>query len=184
MRKYFGTDGIRRIANTELTPELVYKVAKAAAFVFSKNADHTPVILIGRDTRLSGNLIESSMTAGFLSCGVNVIHLGIIPTPAVSYLTRILKADASVVISASHNPYEYNGIKFFSNKGMKIDDSLEEEIEEAMENEETYEIRAVGDKIGRDEYKENLINMYLDLFMENFAKEIKENITEDFVVRN
>ncbi len=183
MKKYFGTDGIRRIANTELTPELVYKVAKAAAFVFSKNADHTPVILIGKDTRLSGNLIESSMTAGFLSYGVNVIHLGVIPTPAVAYLTRVLKADASVVISASHNPYEYNGIKFFSNKGMKIADSLEEEIEEVMENGAVDNIRAVGDKIGKDEYKENLINMYLDLFMENFAKEIKDNLKQDFVVR-
>lgn len=183
MRKYFGTDGIRRIANTELTPELVYKVAKAAAFVFSKNTDHTPVILIGKDTRLSGNLIESSMTAGFLSYGANVIHLGVIPTPATSYLTRILKADASVVISASHNPYEYNGIKFFSNKGMKIDDALEEEIEEAMDNGTVDTIRAVGDKIGKDEYKENLINMYLDLFMENFAKEIKEHLNKDFIVR-
>ena len=91
MRKYFGTDGIRRIANTELTPELVYKVAKAGAYVFSKHTNHTPLILIGKDTRLSGDLIESSMTAGFLSYGANVIHLGVMPTPAVAYLTRELK---------------------------------------------------------------------------------------------
>ena len=122
MRKYFGTDGIRRIANTELTPELVYKVAKAGAYVLSKHADHTPTILIGRDTRISGTLIESAMTAGFLSYGANVKLLGVIPTPGVAYLTRKLNADASVFISASHNTFEFNGIKFFSNKGMKIAD--------------------------------------------------------------
>lgn len=134
MRRYFGTDGIRRIANTELSPELVYKVAKAGAYVLSKHADHMPTILIGRDTRISGSLIESAMTAGFLSYGANVKLLGVIPTPAVAYLTRKLKADASVVISASHNTYEFNGIKYFSNKGTKIPDSLEEEIEEVMES--------------------------------------------------
>ena len=110
MRKYFGTDGIRRIANTELTPELVYKVAKAGAYVLAKHLDHTPTILIGRDTRLSGTLIESAMTAGFLSYGANVKLLGVMPTPAVAYLTKRLKADASVVISASHNTYDFNGI--------------------------------------------------------------------------
>ena len=128
MRKYFGTDGIRRIANTELTPELVYKVAKAGAYVLSKHTNHTPTILIGRDTRISGTLIESAMVAGFLSYGANVKLLGVIPTPAVAYLTRALQADASVVISASHNTYEFNGIKYFSNKGMKIPDTLEEEM--------------------------------------------------------
>ncbi len=111
MRKYFGTDGIRRIANTELTPELVYKVAKAGAYVLSKHSDYVPTILIGRDTRLSGTLIESAMTAGFLSYGANVKLLGVIPTPAVAYLTRKLNADASVVISASHNTFEFNRSK-------------------------------------------------------------------------
>ena len=132
MRKYFGTDGIRRIANTELTPELVYKVAKSGAYVLSKHTEHTPTIFIGRDTRISGTLIESAMIAGFLSYGANVKTLGVIPTPAVAYLTHKFKADASVVISASHNTYEFNGVKYFSNKGMKIPDSLEEEIEEIM----------------------------------------------------
>ena len=133
MRKYFGTDGIRRIANTELTPELVYKVAKAGAYVLSKHANHAPTILIGMDTRISGTLIESAMTAGFLSYGANVKLLGVIPTPGVAYLTKKLKADASVVISASHNTYDFNGVKFFSNKGMKIPDELEEEIEEVKQ---------------------------------------------------
>lgn len=134
LRKYFGTDGIRRIANTELTPELVYKVAKAGAYVLSKHSDHAPTILIGRDTRLSGTLIESAMTSGFLSYGANVKLLGVMPTPAVAYLTKKLKADASVVISASHNTFEFNGVKYFSNKGMKISDEIEEEIEEVMDS--------------------------------------------------
>lgn len=135
MRKYFGTDGIRRIANTELTPELVYRVAKAGAYVLSKHiGGEAPTILIGKDTRLSGSLIESAMTAGFLSYGANVISLGVMPTPAVAFLTKKLNATASVVISASHNTFEFNGIKFFSNLGMKISDELEEEIEAVMDS--------------------------------------------------
>lgn len=169
MRKYFGTDGIRRIANTELTPELVYKVAKAGAYVLGKHTDSSPVILIGKDTRISGSLIESAMTAGFLSYGAKVIHLGVIPTPAVAYLTRKLKADASVVISASHNSYEYNGIKFFSNKGMKIEDSIEEEIEEVMDSGKIDELSAIGEKIGTDEYSYELQEKYIDFFMQNFS---------------
>ncbi len=184
MRKYFGTDGIRRIANSELTPELVYKVAKAGAYVFSKHSKCAPLILIGKDTRLSGNLIESSITAGLLSYGANVIHLGVIPTPAVAFLTRQLNADASIVISASHNSYEYNGIKFFGSNGMKIDDSIEEEIEEIMESGILDEVRPCGDKIGKDYIQENLIDKYLQFFVENFKEEISENLNSDLVVRN
>ena len=114
MRKYFGTDGIRRIANTELSPSLVYRVAKAGAYVLSKHSNHRPTILIGRDTRISGTLIESAMLAGFLSYGANVKLLGVLPTPGIAYLTRKLKADAGVVISASHNTFEFNGIKYFA----------------------------------------------------------------------
>ena len=182
MRKYFGTDGIRRIANTELSPELVYKVAKAGAYVLSKHADHTPTILIGRDTRISGTLIESAMVAGFLSYGANVKLLGVIPTPAVAYLTRKLNADASVVISASHNTYEFNGIKYFSNKGMKIPDSLEEEIEEVMESGKLDELTAVADKIGASEYCLDLMDEYVFFFRKNFEDDILENMKSDFIV--
>ena len=182
MRKYFGTDGIRRIANTELTPELVYKVAKAGAYVLSKHADHTPTILIGRDTRLSGTLIESAMTAGFLSYGAKVKLLGVIPTPAVAYLTRKLKADASVVISASHNTFEFNGIKFFSNKGMKIPDSLEEEIEEVMDSGKLEELTAKNEKIGVAEYCFDLINEYIYFFRKHFDDAIEKHLRDDFVV--
>ncbi len=182
MRKYFGTDGIRRIANTELTPQLVYKVAKAGAYVLSKHTNHTPTILIGRDTRISGTLIESAMTAGFLSYGANVKLLGVIPTPAVAYLTRKLKADASVVISASHNTFEFNGIKFFSNKGMKIPDSLEEEIEEVMDSGKLEELTAKNEKIGVAEYCFDLMNEYIYFFRKHFDDTIEKHLREDFVV--
>ena len=182
MRKYFGTDGIRRIANTELTPELVYKVAKAGAYVLAKHSDHAPTILIGRDTRLSGTLIESAMAAGFLSYGANVKLLGVMPTPAVAYLTKKLKADASVVISASHNTFEFNGVKYFSNKGMKISDEIEEEIEEVMDSRKIDELNAVHNKIGISENRTDLIDEYVFLFRKIFEDNIQNNMREDFVV--
>ena len=182
MKKYFGTDGIRRIANTHLTPELVYKVAKAGAYVLSKHSNHTPTILIGRDTRISGTLIESAMTAGFLSYGANVKLLGVIPTPAVAYLTKKLNADASVVISASHNTFEFNGIKFFSNKGMKIPDEIEEEIEEVMDSGKLEELTAKNEKIGISEIEFDLMNEYKEFIVNIFKDDIKKNLREDFVV--
>ena len=182
MRKYFGTDGIRRIANTELSPELVYRVAKAGAYVLSKHTDHAPTILIGRDTRISGTLIESAMVAGFLSYGANVKLLGVIPTPAVAYLTRKLNADASVVISASHNTFEFNGIKYFSNKGMKISDNLEEEIEEVMDSGKLEELTAKNEKIGISEYRYDLLDEYVYFFRKNFDDEIEKYLDDDFVV--
>lgn len=182
MRKYFGTDGIRRIANTELSPELVYKVAKAGAYVLSKHTDHIPTILIGRDTRISGTLIESAMVAGFLSYGANVKLLGVIPTPAVAYLTRKLNADAGVVISASHNTYEFNGIKYFSNKGMKIPDTLEEEIEEVMESGKLDKLTAVNEKIGVSEYCLDLVNEYIYFFRKNFDDNLEQYPKNNFVV--
>ena len=182
MRKYFGTDGIRRIANTELTPNLVFKVAKAGAYVLSKHTDHAPTILIGRDTRISGTLIESAMVAGFLSYGAKVKLLGVIPTPAVAYLTRKFNADASVVISASHNTYEFNGIKYFSNKGTKISDDLEEEIEEIMDSEKLGDLTAVGEKIGVSEYALDLIDEYVYFFRKNFDDVFEKYQNDDFVV--
>ena len=182
MRKYFGTDGIRRIANTELTPNLVFKVAKAGAYVFSKHLNHAPTILIGRDTRISGTLIESAMVAGFLSYGAKVKLLGVMPTPAVAYLTRKLKADAGVVISASHNTYEFNGIKYFSNKGTKIPDDLEEEIEEVMDSGKLGDLNAVNEKIGTAEYALDLINEYVYFFRKNFDDNFEKFNDNNFVV--
>lgn len=182
MRRYFGTDGIRRIANTELSPELVYKVAKAGAYVLSKHTEHSPTILIGRDTRISGTLIESAMVAGFLSYGANVKVLGVMPTPAVAYLTKKLKADASVVISASHNTYEFNGVKYFSNKGMKIPDEIEEEIEEIMDSGKLDELTAVNDKIGISEVREDFIDEYVYFFRRHFEEDIEKYNRGDFKV--
>ena len=182
MKRYFGTDGIRRIANTELTPELVYKVAKAGAYVLSKHTKHTPTILIGRDTRISGTLIESAMTAGFLSYGANVKLLGVVPTPVVAYLTKELNADASVVISASHNTYEFNGIKFFSNKGMKISDEIEEEIEEIIDSGNLEELTAKSDKIGIAETKIEYIDQYKKFILNLFEDSIKKTLRSNFKV--
>ena len=182
MRKYFGTDGIRRIANTELSPDLVYRVAKAGAYVLSKHTDKAPTILIGRDTRLSGTLIESAMVAGFLSYGANVKLLGVMPTPAVAYLTRKLQADASVVISASHNTFEFNGIKYFSNKGMKILDEIEEEIEEVMDSGKLDELSAVSEKIGVSEIRTDLLDEYVYFFRKNFDDNIEKFNRPDFKV--
>ncbi len=181
MRKYFGTDGIRRIANTELTPDLVFRVAKAGAYVLAKHSTHTPTILIGRDTRISGTLIESAMTSGFLSYGANVKNIGVIPTPGAAYLTRELNADACVVISASHNTFEFNGVKYFSNKGTKIPDSIEEEIEEIMDSDKLSSLTAVGKNIGVAEngeiYTEKYIEFFVDLFKDDF-----ENLSKDFCI--
>lgn len=173
MRKYFGTDGIRRIANLELTPDLVFRVAKAGAYVLTKHTNHVPTILIGRDTRISGTLIESAMTAGFLSYGANVKLVGVLPTPAVAYLTKKLKADASVVISASHNTFEFNGVKYFSNKGMKISDEIEEEIEEIIDSEKLSTLMAVGDKIGVAEDASDYVEQYVQFFKDIFGDELK-----------
>ena len=182
MRKYFGTDGIRRIANTELTPELVYRVAKAGAYVLAKHSDHAPTIYIGRDTRISGTLIESAMTAGFLSYGANVKYLGVIPTPGVAYLTKKMKADAGVVISASHNTYDFNGIKYFSNKGMKIPDSIEEEIEEVLDSGNLDKLTAHPSKIGVAENMSELVDEYIYLLRKSFEENIEKHLTDDFVV--
>ena len=182
MRRYFGTDGIRRIANTELSPDLVYRVAKAGAYVLSKHSDHTPTILIGRDTRISGTLIESAMVSGFLSYGANVKILGVLPTPGVAYLTKKLKADASVVISASHNTYEFNGVKYFSNKGMKIPDELEEEIEEVMDSGKLDDFSAVNEKIGVSEIRTDLLDEYVYFFRKNFEEDFEKLDTSNFVV--
>ena len=182
MRKYFGTDGIRRIANTELTPELVYRVAKAGAYVLSKHSDHAPTILIGRDTRISGTLIESAMTAGFLSYGANVKTLGVMPTPAVAYLTKKFKADASVVISASHNTFDFNGVKYFSNKGMKIPDQIEEEIEEIMDGGKLEELTAKNERIGICEDRKDLLEEYVFFFRKIFEDKFLELGTSNFKV--
>src|SRR5262245_17491960 len=133
VRKHFGTDGIRGRANTTITPELALKVGQAAGLTF-RNGDHRHRVLIGKDTRLSGYMIETAMVAGFTSVGMDVLLTGPMPTPAVAMLTRSMRADLGVMISASHNPYGDNGIKLFGPDGHKLSDEIELKIEQLMES--------------------------------------------------
>lgn len=129
MARLFGTDGVRGIAGTELTAQNCFDIGRAAAMVLTEGCAHKPRILIGRDTRISGDMLEAALTAGFCAAGATAIPVGVIPTPALAWLTREYKADAAAMISASHNPMEYNGIKFFNKDGYKLDDALEDRIE-------------------------------------------------------
>lgn len=129
MGRLFGTDGVRGVANSELTGELAYRLGQAGAYVLTAETKHTPKILVGMDTRISGHMLESALIAGICSVGAEAVCLGVIPTPAVACLTKYYKADAGIVISASHNPYEFNGIKFFNSLGYKLSDSMEDRIE-------------------------------------------------------
>jgi phosphoglucosamine mutase len=147
--KFFGTDGVRGIANTELTCELAYKIGQAGALVLTQETQHKPTILIGKDTRISGDMLEAALLSGICSVGADVKLLGVVPTPAVAYLTRKYNADAGVVISASHNPMEYNGIKFFNSRGFKLSDEIENHIEEIIEgNGQEIPLKS-GSNIGR-----------------------------------
>ncbi len=148
MGRLFGTDGVRGIANKELTPELAFKLGKAGTYVLKKSNER-PVIVIGKDTRVSGDMLENALTAGILAVGGNVIKAGVIPTPAVAYLARHYGADAGIVISASHNTFEYNGIKFFNGEGFKLDDLLEEKIEDLIIASVDVNSHVTGEEIGK-----------------------------------
>ncbi len=147
MGKYFGTDGVRGIANKELTPELAYKIGRCGGYVLTNKA-HKPKVVIGLDTRISGPMLEAALIAGLLSIGASVVQLGVVSTPAVAYITKELQADAGVMISASHNPVEDNGIKFFGGDGFKLSDETELEIEALMDAEEDQLPRPVGGEVG------------------------------------
>ena len=165
MGRLFGTDGVRGIANKELTPELAFNLGKAGAHVL-KRENNKPVVVIGKDTRISGDMLENALTAGILAVGGNVIKAGVIPTPAVAYLARYYNADAGIVISASHNTFEYNGIKFFNGDGYKLDDLLEEKIEDIIISSIDVNSHITGDKIGKClEAAENATELYADHLM-------------------
>nr|WP_330414396.1 phosphoglucosamine mutase [Lachnotalea glycerini] len=153
MGRLFGTDGVRGIANSELTIELAMKLGQAGAYVLTKENAHKPTIIVGCDTRISGGMLANALMAGICSVGANAIYLGVLPTPAVAYLTRKYKVDAGVVISASHNPMEFNGIKFFNAEGYKLSDALEDEIEELIHNNMNNVNMPIGAEIGKIEYK-------------------------------
>ncbi|MDU5100290.1 MAG: phosphoglucosamine mutase [Peptoniphilus grossensis] len=170
MTRLFGTDGVRGIANQKLTPKLCYDIGRAAAFVLTKNKKGK--VLVGRDTRLSGDLVESALIAGFMSIGLDVDVAGVIPTPGVAYLTRTGDYLCGVSISASHNPFEYNGIKFFSSQGLKLDDSLEDDIEEKVLSTTKIYKDVTGDQVGRvnrsHEFTEKYISYLKGLTDERF----------------
>lgn len=165
MGTLFGTDGVRGIANYELTPELAFELGRAGATVLSKN-NKRPLFIIGKDTRKSGDMLDNALCAGILSVGGNVIKVGVLPTPAVAYLTRYYKADAGVVISASHNPFEYNGIKFFNGEGYKLDDLIEEKIEDIIARGINVTSNITGDGIGQCLREEaGATDMYCDYLL-------------------
>ncbi|RDW16026.1 phosphoglucosamine mutase, partial [Oceanobacillus arenosus] len=170
MGKYFGTDGVRGVANEGLTPELAYKLGRVGGYILTKQSEK-PKVIIGRDTRISGNMLEGALVSGLLSIGAEVMRLGVISTPGVAYLTKALSAQAGVMISASHNPVEDNGIKFFGPDGFKLTDEQEEEIERIMDGEDKLP-RPTGADIG-------VINDYFE-GGQKYLSFLKDTIDNDF----
>ncbi len=164
MSRLFGTDGVRGEANVGLAPELAYRLGRAATLYFGKRSEDKPKILIGRDTRISGEMFEAALTAGICSAGGRAVLAGIIPTPAVAYLVKKIDAAAGIVISASHNPFYDNGIKFFGGDGYKLPDAVEDEIENIVrqiESDDKFE-KPTGAKIGDVEHRHDLLKDYID----------------------
>ncbi len=176
-KKIFGTDGVRGIANVEpVTAETALKLGRAAAHIFTKRNPRTlpagarPKIVLGKDTRLSGYMLENALVAGITSLGVDVLLIGPLPTPGVAYITRSLRADAGIVLSASHNPYEDNGIKFFRHDGYKLDDQIEQEIEQLVFTGEIDSIRPTAGKIGRATRIDDALGRYVEFAKTSFPR--------------
>lgn len=163
MGRLFGTDGVRGVANKDLTNELAMKIGMAAAEILLKRAgNQRPTVMIGRDTRASGDMLEAALTAGFCSVGVNVLSVGVVPTPAIAYLVGKYGCEAGVMISASHNPCEYNGIKIFQSTGYKLPDSVEDEIEAIiLDSPDRIELKTGGD-VGRRTYCKTAVEDYIE----------------------
>ena len=161
MARMFGTDGVRGIAGSELTIELAMKLGQAGAYVLTKEQSHQPTIIVGCDTRISGGMLASALMAGICSVGANAIYVGVAPTPAIAYLTRNHKLDTGVVFSASHNPMEFNGIKFFNGDGYKLSDNLEDEIEALIRNDMEDVDFPIGPGIGKVEYRLDIVDEYI-----------------------
>lgn len=162
MARMFGTDGVRGVAGTELTIELATKLGQAGAYVLTKEQEHRATIIVGCDTRISGGMLASALMAGICSVGANAIFVGVMPTPAIAYLTRKHKVDAGVVISASHNPMEFNGIKFFNGEGYKLSDALEDEIEDLIRNNMKDILLPIGPGVGKIDYRFDLRDEYVE----------------------
>lgn len=162
MSRLFGTDGVRGVANDELTPLLAMQLGQAGAYVLTKENMHKPTIMVGCDTRISGDMLANALMAGICSVGANAVYVGVIPTPAVAYLTRKYKVDAGVVISASHNPVEFNGIKFFDGSGYKLPDALEDEIEEIIKSDMNGIKFPIGANVGKIKYRTDAREEYIN----------------------
>lgn len=172
MTRMFGTDGVRGIANSELTPEIAFQLGKAGALVLTKGA-HKPKILVAKDTRISGDLLENAMISGILSVGAEAVVLGVIPTPAVAYLVRKYNADAGVMISASHNPVEFNGIKFFNGEGYKLNDALEDDIQSLIESKFEGIHVPIGADIGHVSFATRAVDDYVDFTVGTLDGDLK-----------
>lgn len=172
MSRMFGTDGVRGIANTELTADLAYALGRAGAFVLTEGT-HKPKILVAKDTRISGDMLEAALVAGILSVGAEAVILGVVPTPAVAHLTRKYNADAGVMISASHNPVEYNGIKFFDGRGYKLSDELEDQIQAVIEGNFADVPSPIGGAVGRSYTEETALREYIDYAMGTIKTDLK-----------
>ncbi len=162
MSRLFGTDGVRGVANDELTPLLAMQLGQAGAYVLTRENMHKPTIMVGCDTRISGDMLANALMAGICSVGANAVYVGVIPTPAVAYLTRKYKVDAGVVISASHNPVEFNGIKFFDGNGYKLPDALEDEIESYIRNDMSGIKFPIGPNVGKIKYRTDAREEYIN----------------------
>lgn len=162
MGRLFGTDGVRGVANEELTPMLAMQLGQAGAYVLTRENAHKPTIMVGCDTRISGDMLANALMAGACSVGANVVYVGVVPTPAVAYLTRKYKVDAGVVISASHNPVEFNGIKFFDGNGYKLPDALEDEIEELIASGMEGVKFPTGSSVGKIKYRTDAREEYIN----------------------
>ncbi|MEG1848146.1 MAG: phosphoglucosamine mutase [Lachnospiraceae bacterium] len=162
MSRLFGTDGVRGIANEELTPLLAMQLGQAGASVLTREKHHKPTIMVGCDTRISGDMLANALMAGVCSVGANAVYVGIVPTPAVAYLTRKYRVDAGVVISASHNQVEFNGIKFFDGDGYKLLDSLEDEIEDLIHNDMRGIKFPIGSGVGKIKYRTDAREEYIN----------------------
>ena len=172
MGKYFGTDGVRGVAGADLTCEMAMLIGRGAAAVLTSSTGHKPRILIGKDTRQSGDMLEAALTAGLCSVGADVESLGVVPTPAVAYLVRKYNADAGVVISASHNPMEFNGIKIFAGTGYKLPDDVEEEIEAHIDDKCAGIPLATGDGVGRVTCRIDGIKDYVEHLYESIGGDL------------
>lgn len=172
MSRMFGTDGVRGIANTELTSEIAYGLGRAGAYVLTEGT-HKPKILVAKDTRISGDMLEAALVSGILSVGAEAVILGVVPTPAVAHLIREYNADAGIMISASHNPVEYNGIKFFDNRGYKLPDELEDEIQRVIESGFEGVPSPTGHSLGRSHVEIAALDEYIDYALSTIPVDLK-----------